>query len=112
MNKEECIWVIRNLGHFYGVNSTILENVFWIINNLKEENLPDEIKTNSKKYVILNFNNKMEIEVTHNSVYYIQFTGYNGGDRYRRYLFTPNGSLGARDIFYLNAEIEYIRKNC
>ena len=112
MSREESIKILKQIAQTTDVSNSVLENSLWVLENLKDKNQPNKISTNSNKNILLNFEEDIAIEITRNSVYYLQYTWNGKGDSFKRFLFTPKGELGARDMFFLNAEIEYEREIC
>ncbi len=94
------------------ISDTLLHNGFWTIENLEEGNQPDFISIEGNKILFKTcFHNDCveEIVISENDLRYINYNKQKLNEQ-KRYLFTPFGDIGKKNLFFLNKEIEFFRK--
>ena len=104
--KEEHLQLLETIATKKIIPVDIIAITKWLIDNLEENNQPDLINVNNNG-ALLEYNNTTE-QITINTfdIYYVNISNAI----MKRYLVTPKGNLGDRDIFFLNKEMEFLRR--
>ena len=97
------------------INEKTFNNSCWIIDNLEDGNLPETVSLyhSCNKDVILESKISKDysddIRVDDDSILYTQYYKYKI-IFLKRYLFTPNKDIGKKELFFLNKEMEFFRR--